>query len=318
FLLFFSNRGKVYRSKVYELPEASRTAKGRALVNVLPLREGERIESVLATRDFTETQYLVFATKKGTVKKTELQEYNTPIKADGIIAIKIRDDDELIVVRGVDKDDEVLITSRAGLTVRFAASDARSMGRSTSGVKGMDVGEKSEVIAMDIARDDMDLLVITDNGYGKRTQVREYRKTKRGAKGVKTIALTEAKGGLAGALVVKEHQDLIFISREGMVQRTAVSGINRYGRSAQGVKTMNVRDGDIVSAVAMVVEDAEGDAETAEGESAELEATEATEATEAEVVSEDAELVEEELEQEEEQDLEEADEEADAADEDDE
>ena len=315
FLLFFSNRGKVYRSKVYELPEASRTAKGRALVNVLPLREGERIESVLATRDFTETQYLVFATKKGTVKKTELQEYNTPIKADGIIAIKIRDDDELIVVRGVDKDDEVLITSRAGLTVRFAESDARSMGRSTSGVKGMDVGEKGEVIAMDIARDDMDLLVITDNGYGKRTQVREYRKTKRGAKGVKTIALTEAKGGLAGALVVKEHQDLIFISREGMVQRTAVSGINRYGRSAQGVKTMNVRDGDVVSAVAMVVEDAEGDAETADGESAELEATEATET---EVVSEDAELVEEELEQEEEQDLEEADEDAEAADEEDE
>ena len=206
----------------------------------------------------------------------------------------------------------MLITSRAGLTVRFAESDARSMGRSTSGVKGMDVGEKSEVIAMDIARDDMDLLVITDNGYGKRTQVREYRKTKRGAKGVKTIALTEAKGGLAGALVVKEHQDLIFISREGMVQRTAVSGINRYGRSAQGVKTMNVRDGDIVSAVAMVVEDAEGDAETAEGESAELEATEA------EVVSEDAELVEEELEQEEEQDPEDEDADEDAADEDDE
>lgn len=176
----------------------------------------------------------------------------------------------------------------------------------------MDVGDKSEVIAMDIARDDMDLLVITDNGYGKRTQVREYRKTKRGAKGVKTIALTEAKGGLAGALVVREHQDLIFISREGMVQRTAASGINRYGRSAQGVKTMNVRDGDVVSAVAMVVEDAEGDAETAEGESAELEATEAIET---EVVSEDAEPVEEELEQEEEQDQEDAD--ADAADEDD-
>jgi DNA gyrase subunit A len=273
FLLFFSNRGKVYRSKVYELPEASRTAKGRALVNVLPLREGERIESVLATRDFTETEFLVFATKRGTVKKTELQQYNTPIKADGIIAIKIRDDDELIVVRGVDKDDEVLIISRAGLTVRFAESDARSMGRSTSGVKGMDVGAKGEVIAMDIARDDMDLLVITDNGYGKRTLVREYRKTKRGAKGVKTIALTEAKGGLAGALVVREHQDLVFISREGMVQRTAVSGINRYGRGAQGVKVMNTRDDDVVSAIAVVVDEAEdgdGEATVAPEEGAEL------------------------------------------------
>ena len=255
------------------MPEASRTAKGRALVNVLPLREGERIESVLATRDFTETEFLVFATKRGTVKKTELQQYNTPIKADGIIAIKIRDDDELIVVRGVDKDDEVLIISRAGLTVRFAESDARSMGRSTSGVKGMDVGAKGEVIAMDIARDDMDLLVITDNGYGKRTLVREYRKTKRGAKGVKTIALTEAKGGLAGALVVREHQDLVFISREGMVQRTAVSGINRYGRGAQGVKVMNTRDDDVVSAIAVVVDEAEdgdGEATVAPAEGAEL------------------------------------------------
>ena len=195
-------------------------------MNVLPLSDGERVMAVIPTRDFSEGKYLAFATANGLVKKTEFIKYNTPIRADGIIAIKIRDDDELIVVRGVDKDDEVLITSRAGLTVRFAESDARSMGRSTSGVKGTDVGEKGEVIAMDIARDDMDLLVITDNGYGKRTQVREYRKTKRGAKGVKTIALTEAKGGLAGALVVKEHQDLIFISREGMVQRTAVSGIN--------------------------------------------------------------------------------------------
>ncbi|HEY5277716.1 MAG TPA: DNA gyrase C-terminal beta-propeller domain-containing protein, partial [Coriobacteriia bacterium] len=263
YLLFFSNRGKVYRSKVYQLPEASRTAKGRALVNVLPLREGERIQAVLATRDFTETEYLVFATKRGTVKKTEFLAYNTPIKADGIIAINIRDDDELLSVRAVDPEDEVIMVSRAGLTVRFKESDARSMGRDTTGVRGMDVGARGEVIAMDVARDDMDLLVITENGFGKRTLIREYRKTKRGAKGVKTIALTEAKGQLAGALVVREYDDLIFISREGMVQRTAVAGINRYGRSAQGVKVMNIREDDVVSAVALAAEgggDAEGDA----------------------------------------------------------
>jgi len=262
YLLFFSNRGKVYRSKVYQLPEASRTAKGRALVNVLPLREGERIQAVLATRDFTETKYLVFATKGGTVKKTEFLAYNTPIKADGIIAINIRDDDELLSVRAIDPDDEVIMVSRAGLTVRFKESDARSMGRDTTGVRGMDVGAKGEVIAMDVARDDMDLLVITENGFGKRTLIREYRKTKRGAKGVKTIALTETKGQLAGALVVREHDDLIFISREGMVQRTAVAGINRYGRSAQGVKVMNVREDDVVSAAALAAEgggDTEGD-----------------------------------------------------------
>jgi DNA gyrase subunit A len=254
YLLFFSNRGKVYRSKVYELPEASRTAKGRYLGNVLPLREGERIQSVLSTRDFTETKYLVFATREGTVKKTELQQYNTPIKADGIIAIKIREDDELVAVRNVDEGDEVVMVSKAGLTVRFSEDDARAMGRDTSGVRGMDVGS-SEVIAMDVARDDYDLLVVTENGFGKRTLIREYRKTSRGAKGVKTIQLTETKGGLAGALVVREHEGLVFISEGGMVQRTAVRGINRYGRNSQGVKVMNVKDDDRVSAIARILDD---------------------------------------------------------------
>src|SRR5271167_125056 len=241
YLLFFSNRGKVYRSKVYELPEASRTAKGRALVNILPLREAERIQAVLSTRG-------------GTVKKTDLLAYNTPIKADGIIAINIRDDDELLAVRAVDPDDEVIMVSRAGLTVRFAESDARAMGRDTTGVRGMDVGPGGEVIAMDVARDDMDLLVVTENGYGKRTPISQYRKTNRGAKGVKTIGLTEAKGALAGALVVREHQELVFISVGGMVQRTGAAGISQQGRSATGVRVMNLKDDDVVSAVALVID----------------------------------------------------------------
>jgi DNA gyrase subunit A len=255
FLLFFSNRGKVYRQKVYDLPEAQRTAKGRALVNILPLREGEHIQSVVSTRDFKEAEYLIFATKSGTVKKTDFLAYNTPIKADGIIAIKIRDDDELVAVRRVDPGDEVIMVSRAGLTVRFAEQDARSMGRDTSGVRGMDVAAKdNEVIAMDIARDEMDLLVVTENGYGKRTKIDQYRKTSRGAKGVKTIGLTEAKGALAGALVVRPHQELVFISEGGMVQRTGVRPISQQGRSATGVRVMNLKDGDRVSAVALVVE----------------------------------------------------------------
>ncbi|HEV3093679.1 MAG TPA: DNA gyrase subunit A [Solirubrobacteraceae bacterium] len=265
YLLFFTNRGKVYRSKVYELPEASRTAKGRALVNVLPLREGERVQAVLSTRDFSETKYLVFATRKGTIKKTELIAYNTPIKADGIIAINIRDDDELLAVRAVDEGDEVIMVSRAGLTVRFAESDARAMGRDTTGVRGMDVGNldpahPNEVIAMDVARDDMDLLVVTENGYGKRTQIAQYRKTNRGAKGVKTIGLTERKGGLAGALVVREHHELVFISVGGMVQRTSAAGISQQGRSATGVRVMNLKDDDAVSAVALVVDSGEAEA----------------------------------------------------------
>jgi DNA gyrase subunit A len=263
FLLFFTNRGKVYRSKVYDLPEAGRTSKGRHLSNILPLREGERVQSVLATRDFSETEYLMFATRQGAVKKTEFGAYNTPIKADGIIAIKIREDDELVAVRRVDPGDEILMVSHEGLTVRFKEEDARAMGRDTSGVRGMDVaGKDNYVLAMDVARPGQDLLVVTDSGYGKRTGVDEYRLTSRGAKGVKTITFTDAKGLLAAALVVREHEDLLFISQNGMVQRTGVRGINRYGRAAQGVRVMNLREGDEVSAVALVVEtaaDANGD-----------------------------------------------------------
>src|SRR3954451_5220112 len=254
YLLFFTNRGKVYRSKVYELPEGQRTAKRRSLVNVLPLRDNERVQSVLSTRDFSESPFLVFATRKGVVKKTEFQAYNTPIKADGIIAIKIRDDDELLDVRRVDQGDEIMMVSKAGLAVRFEEGQARAMGRDTSGVRGMDVGDKGEVIAMDVARDDMDLLVVTEAGYGKRTRIDQYRKTSRGAKGVLTIKLTEAKGGLAGALVVRPHQELVFISQNGMIQRTGVKGISQQGRSATGVRVMNPRDGDQVSAVALIVE----------------------------------------------------------------
>jgi DNA gyrase subunit A len=266
YLLFFSNRGKVYRSKVYDLPEASRTAKGRALVNVLPLRESERIQAVLSTRDFTEAKYLIFATRDGTVKKTELAAYNTPIKADGIIAIKIRDEDELLAVRAVEEGEEIIMVSRAGLTVRFAESDARAMGRDTTGVRGMDVGRSGQVIAMDVARDDMDLLVVTENGYGKRTLIDQYRKTNRGAKGVKTIGLTERKGGLAGALVVREHHELVFISVGGMVQRTSAGGISRQGRSATGVRVMNLKADDAVSAIALVVDGGDTDGESDEGE----------------------------------------------------
>ena len=210
----------------------------------------------------------MFATRQGTVKKTEFRSYNTPIKADGIIAINIRDDDELVAVRRVDPGDEILMVSHEGLTVRFREEDARAMGRDTSGVRGMDVsGKDNYVLAMDVARPGQDLLVVTENGYGKRTAIDEYRLTSRGAKGVKTINFTEAKGLLAAALVVKEHQELVFISQNGIVQRTGVRGINRYGRASQGVRVMKLREGDEVSAVALVVEsdapaDGDGDGAT--------------------------------------------------------
>jgi DNA gyrase subunit A len=259
FLLFFTNRGKVYRLKVYELPEGSRTSKGRALVNVLPLRDGEKVTAVIPTRDFTENKYLIFATAQGLVKKTEFLAYNTPIRADGIIAIKIRDSDELVQVRLTSGDDDILLVSKSGHASRFSETKVRAMGRDTTGVKGMNVsakvnGVQNRVLAMDIARDDSELFVVTENGYGKRTQVSEYPVKGRGTKGVLTAKLTAKKGGLAGALIVREHQDLLFISQNGMVQRTRAGGISQMGRPTQGVKVMNMKDDDIVSAVALVVD----------------------------------------------------------------
>jgi DNA gyrase subunit A len=209
----------------------------------------------------------VFATRKGMVKKTEFGAYNTPIKADGIIAINIRDDDELIAVRRTSGHDDIIMVSRSGQAARFSESQVRPMGRDTSGVRGMNVSQKgNSVLAMDVARDDQELLVVTENGYGKRTPIPDYPVKGRGTMGVKTITLTENKGALAGALVVREHQELVFISQNGMVQRTSVRGINRYGRASQGVKVMNIRDDDQVSAVALVVESETSTAATVAGE----------------------------------------------------
>jgi DNA gyrase subunit A len=254
-MLFFTNRGKVYRLKVYELPEGSRTSKGRALVNVLPLRDGERVMAVIPTRDFKEGKFLAFATAKGLVKKTEFTAYNTPIRADGIIAIKVRDGDELVQVRLTTGKDDLLLVSKSGHAVRFNEKQARAMGRDTSGVKGMNVSRgDNRVLTMDVARDEVELFVVTENGYGKRTAISEYAVKGRGAMGVQTVKLTEKKGGLAGALIVRPHQDLMFISENGMVQRTSVSGISQMGRATQGVRVMNMKEDDRVSAVALVVE----------------------------------------------------------------
>ncbi len=268
YMLFFTNRGKVYRSKVYELPEGSRTSKGRALVNVLPLRDGEKVMAVKPTRDFSEGKYLVFATAQGMVKKTEFAAYNTPIRADGIIAIKVRSGDELVQVRLTSGDDDLLLVSKSGHASRFHESRVRPMGRDTSGVKGMNVADKgNRVLAMDVAREEAEVFVVTENGYGKRTPIAEYPTKGRGTKGVLTAKLTSKKGGLAGALSVREHQDLLFISQNGMVQRTPAAGISQMGRATQGVRVMNLRNDDRVSAVALVVESsaaaaaAEADAE---------------------------------------------------------
>jgi DNA gyrase subunit A len=254
YLLFFSSVGKVYRVKVHELPVGPRQSKGRALVNVLPLRQDEQIRAVIDTRAYDEGRYLLFATRKGIVKKTEFKAYDTVLKADGIIALKIRDDDELIGVRLTDGDDDVLMVSRNGQAVRFSERDVRAMGRIASGVAGMRLRKDDEVIAVAIARDDQDMLVVTENGFGKRTRIEEYPTKGRGTMGVLTIRYTEARGRLAGAMIVRDGFEVVLISREGTVIRTAVEGISRMGRSTQGVRLMNLRGDDRVSSIARVSE----------------------------------------------------------------
>src|SRR5438270_276056 len=254
YILFFTNVGKVYRLKVHELPLGSRQSKGRAIQNLLPFRQGEQVRAVIQTRDFEEAEFLVFATKNGVVKKTKLSAYNTPLRADGIIAIRMREGDELIGVRHSTGRDDVLMVSRKGQAIRFHEQDVRAMGRDASGVQGMRLRGDDEVIAVNIAHDDADVLVVTENGYGKRTRVSEYPVKGRGGMGVKTVQLTEAKGQLAGSRVVRDGYQVMLISTGGTVIRMAVDDIKRSGRSTQGVIVMRLREGERVSALAPVVD----------------------------------------------------------------
>ncbi len=254
YVLFFTTVGKVYRLKVHELPLGSRQSKGRAIVNLLPFRQDEQVRAVIATREYKEARYLVFATKKGVIKKTQFLEYNTPLKADGIIAIKLREGDELVDVHHSTGENDVLMVARSGMTARFGEDDVRSTGRSTEGVRGMSLREGDEVLAFDIARDDAELLVITEFGFGKRTPIHEYRRTKRGALGVGTIKAPAGRGNLAGALVVRPGHHVMLMSDQGTVIRTPVDQIRSAGRLTQGVSVMKPREGERVSALARVVE----------------------------------------------------------------
>jgi DNA gyrase subunit A len=254
YILFFTNVGKVYRLKVHELPLGSRQSKGRAIVNLLPFRQDETVRAVIQTRKFEEAKYLVFGTKNGVVKKTELKAYNTSLKADGIIAIKMREGDELVGVRHSSGKDDVLMVSMLGQAIRFNEANVRAMGRDASGVQGMRMRAGDEVISINIAQDDSDLLVVTENGYGKRTRVRDYPLKGRGGMGVKTIQLTEKKGSLAGARVVRDGYQVMLISTGGTVIRMPVEDVKRLGRSTQGVIVMRLRGDERVSALAPVVD----------------------------------------------------------------
>jgi len=257
YLLFFTSVGKIYRLKVHELPLGTRQSKGRAIANFLPFREGETIRAVIATRDFKEAEYLTLATKKGIVKKTRFEEYNTPLKADGIIAINLRPKDEVIGVIHSSGNEDILMVSRKGQAIRFHESDARAMGRVTGGVRGMNLRKGDEVIAIAVAENDADLLVVTENGFGKRTRIEEYPVKGRGGLGVKTVQLTEARGQLAGARVVRDGYQVMMISTGGTVIKIPVEDVKRLNRATQGVIVMRLRKGEKVSTLAPVVESEE-------------------------------------------------------------
>ncbi len=255
FLLFFTSVGKVYRLKVHELPLAGRNAKGKHIVNLLPLRQDEKICAVINTRNFdpSEGKYLIFGTRQGIVKKTLFAAYNTQLKADGIIAITIREDDELLAVRHTSGDDDIMMISRLGQAIRFHERDVRPTGRSASGVHGMRLRKGDEVISMDIARDDSDLFVITENGFGKRTPISEYRITGRGGMGVRTIALTDRKGYLVG-VKVRARQPRDHAAEPRRRGHPHARRRHQPPRARHpGVRVMNMREGDVVSAMARMV-----------------------------------------------------------------
>ncbi|MET0564333.1 MAG: DNA gyrase subunit A [Gaiellaceae bacterium] len=254
YLLFFTTVGKVYRLKVHELPLGTRQSKGRAIINLLPFAQGEQVRAVIATREFKEAEYLVLATRKGMIKKTRFEEYNTPLKADGIIAIKLRDEDSLVDVLHSSGNDDIILVSRKGQAIRFNEKNVRPMGRATSGVKGMGLRKEDEVIAAGIADDELDMLVVTDQGYGKRTRMKDYPIKGRGGLGVKTVQLTKARGQLAGALAVRDGYQVMLISNGGTVIRMPAEEIKRLGRATQGVIVMRLRGDEQVSSIALVAE----------------------------------------------------------------
>jgi len=253
YILFFSSTGKVYRLKVHELPLGSRQSKGRAIVNLLPFRQDEKVRAVIRTRDFSEMEYLVLATRRGVVKKTKFTDYNTPLKAEGIIAINLREDDEVVEAFLSSGGDDLMLVSKRGQAIRFNEKEARPMGRATGGVRGMSLRQGDEVIAAMVAQDDADLLVVTEQGHGKRTLIRDYPRKGRGGLGVKTVQLTEAKGQLAGARLVRDGYQVMLISTGGTVIKMPVEGIRRAGRATQGVIVMRLRGDEQVSALAPVV-----------------------------------------------------------------
>ena len=257
FLLLFSNRGRVYRLRAHEVPQKERTARGTAVVNLLPLAPDETIQAIVATRDFDSGGFLTFATKDGQVKKTAFSEYDKS-RREGFIAIALRDGDELVRVVATSGEDDVVMVSRNGTGIRFSEADVRPMGRDAAGVRGMRLRTGDEVVSLDVVRDDADIIVVTDAGYGKRTKTDHFGRQGRGGQGVRAIKLTAVRGRVVSAFMAGLDDEILLVSTGGVVIRTAVREIAAQGRDATGVRVMNLDEGHTVAAVAPVMAEEEG------------------------------------------------------------
>jgi DNA gyrase subunit A len=250
YIMFFSNYGKVYRLKVYEIPEGSKISKGKAIVNILPFKPNEKVMAVIAVKEYGEDDYLVMATKKGYIKKTSIKAYDTSRK-EGIAAITLKEKDELIGVEKTSGKDDVMLITKNGQGIRFSEADCRHMGRTAQGVIGMRLEKGDEVLSMAVVRDlNSDLFILTDNGYGKRTPVSDFSRIHRGGKGVRAIIITEKKGKIAGSGILREDYDVMIMSTNGIMIRVNASSISKYGRASQGLKIMNLEEGANVASTA--------------------------------------------------------------------
>ncbi|QHW32183.1 DNA gyrase subunit A [Paenibacillus rhizovicinus] len=260
YLLFFTDKGKVYRLKAYEIPDLSRTARGTPIINLIQIEQGETVNAVIPVESFEPDRFLFFATKKGIVKKTPLDDYAN-IRKVGLIAINLRDDDDLIGVKLTDGNQEIIMGTSQGMSIRFSEQDVRPMGRSATGVKGISSDDEDEVIGMDVVVPESEVLIVTANGYGKRTPESEYRSQTRGGKGIKTLNVQEKKGLIVSLRVVQNDEDLMIMTSSGTLMRMSMADISTMGRNTQGVRLINIREDDSVATVTRVARSEDADSE---------------------------------------------------------
>ncbi|MBT8271074.1 MAG: DNA gyrase subunit A, partial [Bacteroidia bacterium] len=261
YMLFFTQKGKCFWMRVYEIPEGSKTSKGRAIQNLINIAQDDKVKAFICTQDlkdedYINSHYVIMATKMGQVKKTSLERYSRP-RTNGINAITIRDNDELLEAKLTSGDSQVMLAVKSGKAIRFEESKTRPMGRSASGVRGIKLADENDEVVGMVSVNDMesDILVVSENGYGKRSSLEDYRITNRGGKGVKTISITEKTGKLVSIKNVSDEDDLMIINKSGIAIRMAVKDLRVMGRATQGVRLINLKNGDSIAAVAKVMHD---------------------------------------------------------------